>query len=91
MLQVNVAGGANSGRKKPLAEPHQDWLCRHGHFNRGYATRCLHGGCNVSRELIPVGMWDSFNENGTFEEAGGLIYGYRDRQSMLRDRQASHK
>lgn len=49
MLQVNVAGGTNAGRKRPLADPRTPWYCPARHLNPGYATRCLTDGCNEKR------------------------------------------
>lgn len=49
-LRVNVAGGSNAGCRQPLKDRHAEWECVNGHRNKGFATRCLTAGCNVSRE-----------------------------------------
>lgn len=48
-LRVNVAGGSNAGCRPALKDRHHDWTCVNGHSNKGFATRCLTAGCNVSR------------------------------------------
>lgn len=49
MIRVNVAGGTNAGRKRPLRPPPTAWTCRCGAVNRGYHARCLTAGCNTQR------------------------------------------
>lgn len=46
MLQVNVKGGTNAGRRKPLADRPADWICG----NCGAALRYHWRVCPVCHE-----------------------------------------